>query len=133
MAWASSAWFMGDGNLGIWGRCERLPGRREQRCWNHKIVNVLDKLPKKVQPQAKRRLQDIAYAESRPEAEEKRDMFLEWCRKEGYRAAGDTLVRDWERMVTFYQFPRDVFCDNIFPVFCSSHFSYPLLTSIFYC
>ena len=33
--------------------------------------------------------------------------FLAWCRKEGYRAAGDTLVRDWERMVTFYQFPKE--------------------------
>ncbi len=34
-------------------------------------------------------------------------MFLDWCRKEGHRAAGDTLLRDWERMVTFYQFPRE--------------------------
>jgi transposase-like protein len=99
---------VGDGNLGIWGALSNVyPDAAEQRCWNHKIVNVLDKLPKKVQPQAKRRLQDIAYAESRPEAEEKRDLFLAWCRKEGQRAAGDTLVRDWERMVSFYQFPKD--------------------------
>ena len=98
----------GDGNLGIWGALNNVyPEALEQRCWNHKIVNVLDKLPKKVQPQAKWRLQDIAYAESRPEAEEKRDLFLAWCRKEGQRAAGDTLVRDWERMVTFYQFPKE--------------------------
>jgi len=77
----------GDGNLGIWGALANVyPDAAEQRCWNHKIVNVMDKLPKKVQPQAKRRLQDIAYAESRPEAEEKRDLFLHWCRKEGYRA-----------------------------------------------
>ena len=80
---------IGDGNLGIWGALSNVyPDAAEQRCWNHKIVNVLDKLPKKAQPQAKRRLQDIAYAESRPEAEEKRDLFLKWCRKEGYRAAG---------------------------------------------
>ena len=99
---------VGDGNLGIWGALSNVyPDAAEQRCWNHKIVNVLDKLPKKVQPQAKRRLQDIAYAESRPEAEEKRDLFLAWCRKEGQRAAGDTLVRDWERMVSFYQFPKE--------------------------
>jgi transposase-like protein len=99
---------IGDGNLGIWGALSNVyPDAAEQRCWNHKIVNVLDKLPKKVQPQAKRRLQDIAYAEGRPEAEQKRDVFLDWCRKEGYRAAGDTLVRDWERMVTFYQFPKE--------------------------
>ncbi|OFZ71211.1 MAG: hypothetical protein A2451_09275, partial [Bdellovibrionales bacterium RIFOXYC2_FULL_39_8] len=98
----------GDGNLGIWGALANVyPDASEQRCWNHKIVNVMDKLPKKVQPQAKRRLQDIVYAESRPEAEEKRDDFLAWCRQEGCRAAGDTLVRDWDRMVTFYQFPKE--------------------------
>jgi putative transposase len=99
---------IGDGNLGIWGALANVyPDAGEQRCWNHKIVNVLDKLPKKVQPQAKRRLQDIAYAESRPKAEEKRDVFLDWCRKEGYRAAGDALLRDWDRMVTFYRFPKE--------------------------
>jgi len=99
---------IGDGNLGIWGALTNVyPDAAEQRCWNHKIVNVLDKLPKKVQPQAKRRLQDIVYAESRPEAEEKRDDFLAWCRKEGYRATGDTLIRDWDRMVTFYRFPKE--------------------------
>jgi transposase-like protein len=99
---------VGDGNLGIWGALTNVyPDAAEQRCWNHKIVNVLDKLPKKVQPQAKERLRDIAYAESRHEAEEKRNWFLTWCRKEGYGAAGDTLVRDWDRMVTFYQFPKE--------------------------
>jgi len=99
---------IGDGNLGIWGALSNVyPDAAEQRCWNHKVVNVLDKLPRKAQPQAKRSLQDIAYAESRPEAEEKRDDFLAWCRKAGYRAAGDTLVRDWNRMVTFYQFPKE--------------------------
>ena len=98
----------GDGNLGIWGALNNVyPEALEQRCWNHKIVNVLDKLPKKVQPQAKWRLQDIAYAESRQEAEEKRDVFLEWCRKDGHRSAGETLLRDWDRMVTFYQFPKE--------------------------
>jgi putative transposase len=99
---------IGDGNLGIWGALANVyPDAAEQRCWNHKIVNVLDRLPKKVQPQAKRRLQDIAYAESRPEAEKSRDVFLEWCRQESYRSAGETLLRDWERMVTFYQFPKE--------------------------
>jgi transposase-like protein len=99
---------IGDGNLGIWGALANIyPNAVEQRCWNHKIVNVLDKLPKKAQPQAKRQLQNIAYATSRSEAEEKRDMFLKWCCEEGYKTAGDTLVRDWERMVTFYQFPQE--------------------------
>jgi putative transposase len=98
----------GDGNLGFWGALASVyPDAMEQRCWNHKIVNVLDKLPKKAQPQAKRQLTEIAYAESRPEAEEKRDDFLGWCRKEAYRSAGETLIRDWDRLVTFYQFPPE--------------------------
>ena len=83
------------------------PDASEQRYWNHKIVNVLHKLPKKVQPQAERRPQEVAYAESRAEAEEKRALFLRWCQKEGYRAAGDTLLCDWEGMVTFYRFPKE--------------------------
>jgi putative transposase len=99
---------VGDGNLGIWGALSNVyPDASEQRCWNHKIVNVLDKLPKKAQPQAKGRLQEIAYAENLSEAEEKRTLFLRWCQREGYQAAGDTLLRDWERMVTFYQFPKE--------------------------
>lgn len=99
---------IGDGNLGIWGALSNVyPDASEQRCWNHKIMNVLDKLPKKVQPQAKQRLQDIAYAESRQVAEEKRDLFLEWCRKDGHRSTAKTLLRDWDRMVAFYQFPKE--------------------------
>jgi putative transposase len=98
----------GDGNLGIWGALSNIyPDTSEQRCWNHKIVNVMDRLPRKALPQARRQLQDIAYAESRPAAEEKRDVFLGWCRKEGYRSAGETLLRDWDRMVTFYRFPQE--------------------------
>ena len=99
---------VGDGNLGIWGALANIyPGALEQRCWNHKVVNVLDKLPKKVQGQAKRHLQDIVYAGTREAAEAERDDFVHWCRQEGYQSAGETLVRDWERMVTFYQFPQE--------------------------
>lgn len=99
---------IGDGHLGIWGALSNIyPDAEEQRCWNHKVMNVLDRLPKKAQPQAKQRLQGIAYAKSRMEAEGKRDTFLAWCRKEGYNAAGETLLRDWDRMVTFYQYPKE--------------------------
>jgi transposase-like protein len=97
-----------DGNLGIWGALSNVyPAALEQRCWNHKMVNVLDKLPKKVQLKARGLLQDIVYSESRQEAEEKRDLFIDWCWREGYRSAGETLVRDWDRMVTFYRFPQE--------------------------
>ncbi len=99
---------VGDGNLGIWGALANIyPGALEQRCWNHKVVNVLDKLPKKLQRQAKRHLQDIVYAGTREAAEAERDDFVHWCWTEGYRSAGETLLRDWDRMVTFYQFPQE--------------------------
>jgi transposase-like protein len=68
---------IGDGHLGIWGALSNIyPDAEEQRCWNHKVMNVLDRLPKKAQPQAKQRLQGIAYAESLMEAGDKRDTFL---------------------------------------------------------
>ena len=98
----------GDGNLGIWGALANIyPGALEQRCWKDKVVNVLDKLPKKVQAQAKRELQDIVYAERREQAEARRDDFIRWCRQEGYGGAEETLLRDWDRMVTFYRFPKE--------------------------
>jgi transposase-like protein len=99
---------VGDGSLGIWGALANVyPEALEQRCWNHKVVNVLDKLPKRVQTLAKSDLQDIVYSGSRGEAEEKRDRFTDWCRREGYRRANETLLRDWDRMVTFYSFPEE--------------------------
>ena len=99
---------IGDGNLGIWGALANVyPEALEQRCWNHKVVNVLDKLPKKVQGQAKLDLQEIVYSESRGEAEDKRDLFVAWCRREGHRSAGETLIRDWDRMMTFHRFPKE--------------------------
>lgn len=99
---------VGDGNLGLWGALSNVyPGTLEQRCWNHKVMNVLDKLPKKAQSQAKIELQKIYIAESRQAAEQEKEHFIRWCRREYHTAAEESLVRDWERMVTFYQFPRE--------------------------
>jgi len=54
---------VGDGHLGIWGGlAEVYPEAEEQRCWNHRILNVLDKLPKKRQAEAKALLCPIPYA-----------------------------------------------------------------------
>jgi len=93
---------VGDGNLGIWGALANIyPGAPEQRCWNHKMVNVLDRLPKKLQGQAKSHLQDIVYSETRESAEAERDDFVRWCRAEGYRRAGETLLRDWDHLLSF--------------------------------
>ena len=99
---------VGDGHLGIWGALSNVyPGVGEQRCWNHRIVNVLDKLPRKVQAEAKGTLQKIAYSQSLKEAEGNRDQFLKWCREANYQRAADTLERDWDRMVTFFSFPKE--------------------------
>ena len=71
---------VGDGHLGIWGALRSVyPEAAEQRCWNHKILNVLDKLPKREHAQAKLVLCHIPYAETRKEAEQLRDRFLAWC------------------------------------------------------
>jgi transposase-like protein len=99
---------VGDGNLGIWGALSNVyPAALEQRCWNHKVLNVLDKLPKKVKLKAERQLQSVVYSESQQEAEEKRDLFVLWCEREGYHRASEALTRDWDRMVTFYRFPKE--------------------------
>ncbi|MFI5091606.1 MAG: IS256 family transposase [Terriglobales bacterium] len=96
-----------DGHLGIWAALGELhPEGAEQRCWNHKIVNVLDDLPKKEQPQAAELLKAMPYAATRAECEQRRDQFALRYKKTDPKAVA-TLLRDWERMVTFYSFPKD--------------------------
>lgn len=99
---------VGDGHLGLWAALPSIyPEVAEQRCWNHRVVNVLDKIPKRYQPQGKLLLTQIPYAESREEAERLKRKFQLWCEKKGFGAAGRLLDEDWERMVTFYQFPKE--------------------------
>ena len=78
---------VGDGHLGIWGALRNVyPQAAEQRCWNHKIVNVLAKLPKRQQDQAKLMLRTIPYAPTRTEAERLRTVFTRWCGDHSYEA-----------------------------------------------
>jgi putative transposase len=96
-----------DGAAGIWAAVDQLwPEAAAQRCWNHKIVNVLDRLPKPVQREAKKLLSSVPVAGSRAQAEKLRDAFAERF-GERYPDAVRTLEKDWERMVTFYDFPRE--------------------------
>ncbi len=88
---------LADGNLGI------CSGVKEQRCWNHKIVNVSDKFPRGVQAEAREYLCKISYASSRRECEELRDKFKRVFESRYPKA----FERDWERMVTFYEFPKE--------------------------
>src|SRR5574341_1020972 len=71
-----------DGNLGIWAALGEIhPAGDEQRCWNHKMINVLDALPRKQQPEALPYLRAMMYAKTRSSCERKRDEFLLRFRK----------------------------------------------------
>ena len=99
---------IGDGHLGIWGALRNVyPQAAEQRCWNHKILNVLDRLPKRHQEEAKLMLRRIPYAQAQREAVRLRTVFTRWCRDHSYDAASEALERDWDRMITFYDFPKE--------------------------
>jgi len=96
-----------DGHLGIWAALGEIhPGGDEQRCWNHKIVNVLDALAKTQQPAAAEYLRAMMYAKSRALCEKKRDEFVLRFKKTDAKACA-TFIRDWERLVTFFDYPQE--------------------------
>ncbi len=96
-----------DGHLGIWSALGELhPEGKEQRCWNHKITNVLDAMPKRIRAEASEQLTAIPYGETQAECEKLRDGFVRRYGKD-FPKATETLTRDWERMVTFYSFPKE--------------------------
>ena len=98
---------VGDGALGFWSAVRDVwPQTAEQRDWFHKLGNVLDKLPKRLQPKAKRALHDILAAETREQAEEHLDIFVaEYEAK--YPKAAACLATDREALLTFFAFPAD--------------------------
>ena len=63
-------------------------------------------MPKREQPTALLILRQIPYAESRQEAERLKRVFQEWCRSRGLAPAADLLDQDWDRMVSFYNYPK---------------------------
>jgi putative transposase len=99
---------IGDGHLGIWGALANVyPEAGEQRCWNHRILNVLDRVPQREQPEAKVRLTQIAYAQTKEEAQRLKEKFQEWSVRRGFERAGQILEEDWERLVAYYAFPAE--------------------------
>jgi transposase-like protein len=97
----------GDGALGFWKALRELYGRtREQRCWVHKTANVLNKLPKSIQPRAKQHLQEIWMAETRAAAEKAFDFFLEAYAPK-YDKAATCLEKDRDVLLAFYDFPAE--------------------------
>jgi putative transposase len=97
----------GDGALGFWKALEEVsPTTRHQRCTVHKTANVLDKLPKSVQPAAKADLREIWMAPDRATAETAVATFAE---KYGakYDKAVTCLTKDRDALLTFYDFPAE--------------------------
>jgi putative transposase len=97
---------VGDGALGLWAALDDVfPTTEHQRCWNHRVMNVLDRLPTTLADEARRRLRRVHGASSRGAAEAARDELLAWLRRLGQPAAAETVLRDWDDFVRFYAYP----------------------------
>jgi putative transposase len=98
--------FVGDGNLGLWAAVSEVyPEAQQQLCWNHKMLNVIDTVSRKEQSQVKRHLQAMMYAESREQALAERKKF-----EQAFLHSPKTIktvVQNWERLVTYYDYPRE--------------------------
>jgi len=98
---------IGDGALGFWKALPQVFGAtREQRCWVHKTANVLNKLPKHLQPKAKSDLHQIWMAETRERAYVAFDVFVQSYEAK-YPKAAQCLAKDKDRLLTFYDFPAE--------------------------
>jgi putative transposase len=94
-----------DGALGFWAALRDIyPETEEQRCWVHKIANVLDKLPKRLQPRAKSHLHEIMRAENRETALQELARFQEEYEAK-YPKAVECLTKDTDTLFTFMDFP----------------------------
>jgi transposase-like protein len=98
---------VGDGALGFWRALEEIfPATRHQRCWQHKLVNILNKVPKSVQPNMKADLREVRDAPDRATAEAAITVFAE---KYGakYPKAVDCLTRNRDALLAFFDFPAE--------------------------
>jgi transposase-like protein len=98
---------VGDGALGFWAALREVwPTTHEQRDWVHRLANVLDKLPKRLQPKAKAALHEIMYANTKEDAEDAREAFVAKYEPK-YPKAVESLLRDGEHLLTFFDFPAE--------------------------
>ena len=96
---------IGDGALGFWAALEEIyPECKRQRCWVHKTANILDKLPKSVQPNAKSMLHEMYLAPTVEDAEKAYETFIELY-EDKYPKAVKCLTGDKDDLFTFYSFP----------------------------
>lgn len=98
---------IGDGALGFWKALPQVfPSTKQQRCWVHKTANVLNKLPKRQQPEAKRAIWEIYRAESKAEAAKALDRFSKTYQAK-YPEAVTCLLKDRDVLLTFFDFPAE--------------------------
>ena len=98
---------IGDGALGFWAALRKVfPKTKEQRCWVHKTGNVLNGVPKSVQPKMKKALHAIWEAETKADAEAAMDHFKEKYEAK-YPAAWERLAKDRDVLLAFYDFPAE--------------------------
>ncbi len=96
---------IGDGAMGFWAALEEVyPETRQQRCWMHKTMNVLNCLPKSAQPKAKQALHNIWQAETQADAQKAFDLFIKTYEPK-YPKAAICLQKDHEELMAFYHFP----------------------------
>jgi transposase-like protein len=97
----------GDGALGFWAALEEAyPGAREQRCWVHKTANILDKMPRRVQPDAKKLIHEMYMAATQVDAKKAYKEFTERYNAK-FPKAVECLVKDEDVLFTFYDFPAE--------------------------
>jgi len=96
---------IGDGAMGFWAALEEVyPESRQQRCWMHKTMNVLNCLPKSLQAKAKQALHEIWQANTREDAEKAFELFLKTYEPK-YPKAALCLQKDRDELMAFYDFP----------------------------
>ena len=96
---------IGDGAMGFWAALDEVyPQTRHQRCWMHKTGNVLNCVPKSLQPKIKQALHEIWQAETRNDAHQAFDLFIETY-EDKYPKATLMLQKDRDELLAFYDFP----------------------------
>jgi putative transposase len=95
----------GDGSLGFWAAlAEIYPDTKRQRCWVHKTANILDKMPKSIQPKAKSIIHEMYMASTKEKADSAYDHFIKSFEHK-YPKAVECLTKDKEDLFSFYSFP----------------------------
>lgn len=98
---------VGDGALGFWKALAKVwPETKQQRCWVHKTANVLEKLPKAMQPKVKQALHEVWQAETREAAYKAFDTCIERFEAK-YPKAMTWLAKDKSEMLAFYDYPAE--------------------------